>query len=330
MALWTPAYISTALWLDAADASTITESNGDVSQWDDKSGNGRNAVQATASKQPSHNSTTINSIGVLSFDGVSDQLDIASQPITGTVDRSIFAVVRANNYVNGGGGFLALAKTKTDEGSTWDLCLENNGFYIRVTGNVYFTPAPTGSGAHLLGNTWSGALLHAGVSAYNNGSTLSLAGGSDVSINTSASSAIVGATPLHPNVYFDGDIAEIIVISSVVNSSTRQQIEGYLAHKWGLEANLQSDHPYKLAAPAVFGIYGVITDRFGQPCQRKIYAVSRPTDATAPEILAHSLSDAATGEYELVLRSNDEVTRVVVSEDDEPLLNDIVHRVIPA
>ena len=29
----------------------------------------------------------------------------------------------------------------------------------------------------------------------------------------------------------------------------RQQLEGYLAWKWGLEANLPVDHPYKNAAP---------------------------------------------------------------------------------
>ena len=28
------------LWLDASDTSTITQSEGSVSQWDDKSGNG--------------------------------------------------------------------------------------------------------------------------------------------------------------------------------------------------------------------------------------------------------------------------------------------------
>lgn len=76
-------------------------------------------------------------------------------------------------------------------------------------------------------------------------------------------------------------------------------------------------------------VSGVITNRFGNPCQRKVYVVSRPTDATAPQILAHGLSDPTTGAYELILPTDEEVTRVVVSEDDDPLLNDIVDRVIP-
>jgi hypothetical protein len=40
--IWNPSMISTALWLDAADASTIYESGGAVSQWDDKSGGATN------------------------------------------------------------------------------------------------------------------------------------------------------------------------------------------------------------------------------------------------------------------------------------------------
>jgi len=54
---WTPAEIDTELWLDADDASTITETGGAVSQWDDKSGNARHATQATGSKQPLYTSS---------------------------------------------------------------------------------------------------------------------------------------------------------------------------------------------------------------------------------------------------------------------------------
>ena len=44
-----PSDIETALWLDAADASTITESGGAVSQWNDKRGNGRIAFYSIGS-----------------------------------------------------------------------------------------------------------------------------------------------------------------------------------------------------------------------------------------------------------------------------------------
>jgi hypothetical protein len=47
---------------------------------------------------------------------------------------------------------------------------------------------------------------------------------------------------------FDGLIGEIIIINSVENT-VRQKVEGYLAHKWGIESELPSDHPYKNSAP---------------------------------------------------------------------------------
>lgn len=45
------------------------------------------------------------------------------------------------------------------------------------------------------------------------------------------------------------DIAELVFHKSALTLSGRQAIEGYLAHKWGLEANLPNGHPYKNAAP---------------------------------------------------------------------------------
>ncbi|WP_428491676.1 hypothetical protein [Rhodopila sp.] len=54
-----------ALWLDAADASTIAQVSGSVNQWNDKSGNGYNAMQPTGAKQMVSGSNTINGLNVL-------------------------------------------------------------------------------------------------------------------------------------------------------------------------------------------------------------------------------------------------------------------------
>ena len=43
--------------------------------------------------------------------------------------------------------------------------------------------------------------------------------------------------------------AEVIVSSTLLSTTNRQKLEGYLAHKWGLTANLPADHPYKTAVP---------------------------------------------------------------------------------
>lgn len=44
-------------------------------------------------------------------------------------------------------------------------------------------------------------------------------------------------------------IHEIIFCDAVPSETVRQKLEGYLAWKWGLTANLPVDHPYKAAAP---------------------------------------------------------------------------------
>jgi hypothetical protein len=51
------------------------------------------------------------------------------------------------------------------------------------------------------------------------------------------------------NAWTEGNIAEVIFCDEKNSDADRQRIEGYLAHKWGLEANLPAGHPYKNVAP---------------------------------------------------------------------------------
>jgi hypothetical protein len=47
-----------------------------------------------------------------------------------------------------------------------------------------------------------------------------------------------------------GNIAEFIIFDGLSDADV-EKLEGYLAHKWGLEANLPAGHTYKAAAPTV-------------------------------------------------------------------------------
>lgn len=49
------------------------------------------------------------------------------------------------------------------------------------------------------------------------------------------------------NEYTTGTMAEIIVIRADITTTQRLQIEGYLAWKWGLQANLPAAHPFSVA-----------------------------------------------------------------------------------
>lgn len=77
------------LWFDAADVPTITEASDLISLWEDKSGYSRDAVQATASRQPSYNQVQLNGLNVVR--SYSDWLDISDNQFPA---REVFAVKR--------------------------------------------------------------------------------------------------------------------------------------------------------------------------------------------------------------------------------------------
>ena len=59
-------------WKSARETDTITETSGDVSQWDDQSVEGNNVVQATGANQPT--TSSVNGNPSILFDGSNDRL----------------------------------------------------------------------------------------------------------------------------------------------------------------------------------------------------------------------------------------------------------------
>jgi len=103
-----PLSLAPALWLDASDPSTITSSGGLVSQWNDKSGNGKHATGAGATR-PTTGSATERGWNVLSW---TDSTMTMSQPTAATT-ASVYLVIRTTDLkfvplfdVNGGGHFI--------------------------------------------------------------------------------------------------------------------------------------------------------------------------------------------------------------------------------
>lgn len=84
-------------WLDAQDAGGFTFSTGtDVSQWNDKSGNGNHMVQATGSAQPLYNAATINGRPAVQFydDSTFKQLACADNATMDYTALTAFIVVQ--------------------------------------------------------------------------------------------------------------------------------------------------------------------------------------------------------------------------------------------
>lgn len=79
------------LWLDANDATTLTMSGGEVTQWNDKSGNNHHAVALDPAKRPQLNYDVIGGRPALAFDR--DQLTVAGGlPIGAGDERTMFFV----------------------------------------------------------------------------------------------------------------------------------------------------------------------------------------------------------------------------------------------
>ena len=242
---WDPSLISTALWLDAADASTITESGGAVSQWDDKSGNGNHVAQSTSTLRPVVASNVLNSKPVIRFDGSNDRLQTAAA-LFATPIFGIYAVI-ANRDPSGesawAGQYLA-----GDSGRT---LIYQNGINTRLAasfdggGGITYN-GTANSSFHLFGyekNLNNGTLYYETVNVGTSSSLSTAISNTSWKIGepSAGSGGLTFAAAL--------DAAEIVILSAPALTSDRQKIEGYLAHKWGLTANLPNDHPYRWMPP---------------------------------------------------------------------------------
>ena len=251
--IWNPSMISTALWLDAADSSTVTTVSGAVSQWNDKSGNARNATQATPDNRPALTSGGLNSRNVITFDGSNDWIACAASVFSSQLAYSWFAVARRSTTATI--GTLFSERISSNNASVQLTAVDTTSIISRATGTSAFTvieqteniSMPTT--AQILGSVQSAT---AGT-AYRNGTATATNSATKASLTFRPfllggqydGSPDLGATQQ----YWTGYIAEFVITQTTLSTLDRQRIEGYLAHKWGLEANLPNDHPYKTTGP---------------------------------------------------------------------------------
>jgi len=270
---WTPAAITTALWLDAADASTVTTVSSAVSQWNDKSGNGRNAAQGTADNRPAYTAAGQNGQNTITFDGSNDGLSLAAGLSLGTA-HSIFVVAKNSATITSAtsrqmilsGGSYTSPSTTTSElllgAGSLTGNLTNERLYSVAVGHGaqgadvwgYGKTNADVSGAFILGSsfTTAGNAFTGRLNGGNDLTTVSSVGGySSTNTRYPTFAQHIGFRGVDNTFFWTGDINEIIITPTYLPSSDTEKLEGYLAHKWGLTASLPNDHPYKTAAPTV-------------------------------------------------------------------------------
>lgn len=255
---WTPTQISTAIWLDAADSSTITLDSGAVSAWSDKSGNGIDATQTTAGYRPVVNTAALNGLDTLTFDGSDDflYLDGAKTLTKAATVFTTFLVTSAS--VNTGATLKRLVNFSLGDTTTGArhllglLSSQVRATQRRLDADAGYSKYGTHTaGARMLEITsdWSGATITLGIDGTR--STSATGQGSGGTSNTASTEVAIGGTASVSGQCISGDIAELVCISGTVTTADRQKVEGYLAWKWGTQASLPSGHPYESAAPTL-------------------------------------------------------------------------------
>jgi hypothetical protein len=206
------------LWLDAADPARITLSGSSVTTWGDKSGNGTNAT--TLSSNPTYSSDSVVYNGA---QGLATTLP-SSNAESGFIVASFTNVTNANSMLCGPtfggrqfrvqGGTIQTVRQGVANVLTSGSALANNTQYLLE----YTNNATT--------------LTH-----FLNGSTY--ASGAAQAYNTAVATNIGG-----PAESMVGSLREVVIFNRAVTLQERQQMEGYLARKWGLVGSLPANHPY--------------------------------------------------------------------------------------
>jgi hypothetical protein len=238
MALWTPANFGTALKLwHKADALSLNDGD-PVASWTDSSGNGKHMVNATEAEQPSYETNELNSLPIVRFNGSSDDLTLTTHGLTKPYTMACVVKVVESSVTNG------------------DRVWQFN------SGNNFMAVGGSGLNDHLMAG---GSTLVYGLNVLDTNThihvlSLAASGNSSGAIDGVATTGDAGTSALGANLtygsngtslFLEMDAAEFVWVTGTVSDADIYRLEGYLAHKWGLTANLQSNHPCKSAAPRV-------------------------------------------------------------------------------
>lgn len=237
------------LWLDASQLTGLSN-GGALTTWTDRTSN---AFVGTAVASPTFITNSMNDLPVVRFNGTSQYINFGSNILNIGSNSGVatFAVIKFNN--TGAGGVVG----KTVYGPSnarWALRRETNSmrFLVDVNGTgTEATYSDTTTTTQLAEGVWN----RQQVFIYKNGALL----GSNTQASTSnlsnSAPLWVGAYPNgsgsapQAGLFMNGDVAEILVYMSNITPFIRQQIEGYLSWKWGLQASLPTSHPYFTAPP---------------------------------------------------------------------------------
>jgi hypothetical protein len=244
-----------SLWLDAADTSRITTSGTTVTAWQNKGSTGGSATNVGTGAAGVCTSGVISQAGnnvIRCPAGAGLSITFASP----NQARAWFIV--AKNTTQMSPSVLYWATVNQTQGSGQDSPFGPGGY---SSGGSTYTMGSGPSGFFACINTavapepFNAMNLYVWqVSAVTTGLNTCSVNGTPIPLSTNIlaqsyrtdSVAYIVNTPGYNT---GADICEICFYNAEISLSQRQTLEGYLAWKWGLVANLPAGHPFKLYPP---------------------------------------------------------------------------------
>lgn len=225
-----------SLWLDASDASTITlDVSNNISQWSDKSGNARHAVQGSALLRPAWGTQTQNGKNLVVTDaaGLTRVVtgSVASSGFFGT-NRNTGTQFRVFKYV---GGTLPGGWHRVDTAFLDTVIWRTDQFHYFGHGSFNDTAAT------VFGSNWFTANMGIYVASFDIAGqqvVLRRDKAAFVTLNL-ASNAAFNVTNMNWKNNWDAAgatiyEAEMIHYNRLLTSTEISQVEDYLSAKWGL------------------------------------------------------------------------------------------------
>jgi hypothetical protein len=222
------------------NTGSITLAGSNISSIVDTKGNGTIWTEVTDSRRPQYDATGFNGQPAIFYNVPSGQGDVLTSNFTQSVTHTTYMLIK--NLVksplsdafllntgggwNGGGIRMVVANSTLSDTLNINNTTTNPASVARYRNGTLLTGTPA-----VLNNTEKSICY-----TMNNGTTLN--GQYQLGCNRTDSSG-----------GYHGYVAELIICPTVHDINTRQRVEGYLHHKWGIQSELPSNHPYKNSPP---------------------------------------------------------------------------------
>ena len=238
--------IGLQVWVDGSDplATGTTPANGTaVTTWSDKSGRSNNMI---ASNNGTYSANSQNGLGTIAFSSSMYRSAITN---ISYYPADVYVVVRVNS-VTAHNDICGISQVGADSFNSLSFSEYTQSRWHNGSSGFSRTPLAVSTSNETSTNfllmSWS--IANNNFYIYRNGVRIVLA---TTYTWTPPASVVfllgkrIDSTPGQNA----GSIAEVLVYTSQLNTTNRQEVEGYLAWKWGLQRDLPTNHPYYINGP---------------------------------------------------------------------------------